>query len=211
MYALLACHFRVEGGGQQLAGTHCNNSSCPLQIGCVGGVGRIRRLHLGQDLDPRSHPLHPWAADENGVHRRHAVFGGAEVQAPEVEVGLERLPLAPEGIAPHGDVQAAEGLLRIAGEIRGGVCDVVREEDHSGAGAVDREAFGDVLAQRVREFEGPRQLVDGGGFSSGNNEPVEAVKFRRTSDPDAGGAGRLDGAEMLAKVALKCQDADAQS
>ena len=211
MHALLPCHFRVEGGGQQLARTHCNNSSRPLQIGCVGGMRRVCRLHLGKDLDVRPHPFHPWASDENGMHRSHTLFGGAEVQALELKVGLERFPLPPEGIAPHGDIQAAKGLLRIAGKVGGGVRNVMGEEDHTGAGSIDGQPFGDVLSQRVGELKGPRQLVDGSGFSPGNNEPVQAVQFRRAADPDAGGAGCLNGTQVLAKVALERQDADAQS
>lgn len=211
MHALLPCHFRVEGGGQQLAGTHCNNSSRPLQIGCVGGMGRVCRLHLGKDLDVRPHPFHPRAANENGVHGSHALFGRAEIQALELKVGLERFPLAPEGIAPDSDIQAAKGLLRIAGKIGGGVRNVMGEEDHPGAGSIDGQPFGDMLPQRVRELKGPRQLVNGSGFSPGNNEPVQAVKLRRTADPDAGGAGCLHGTQVLAKVALERQDTDAQS
>jgi len=48
MHALLPRHFRVEGGGQQLAGTHCNNSSRPVEGFGVAGLGRF---HLGKDFD----------------------------------------------------------------------------------------------------------------------------------------------------------------
>src|SRR5688500_5534266 len=104
VHAFLPRHFRVEGGGQQPAGTHCNNSSCPLQIGSVGSVDRVRRLHLGEHFDAVAHPLHPRAADEDCMHGSYAFLRGAEVQSLEVEVRLERLALAAERVAPHGDV-----------------------------------------------------------------------------------------------------------
>jgi len=71
MYAFLPSHFRVEGGGQQMAGTHCNNSSRPGQGSRVGRVFRIRRFHLGEDLHARTDPLHPRTADEHRVNRGH--------------------------------------------------------------------------------------------------------------------------------------------
>src|SRR6478752_5450710 len=72
VYAFLAGHFRVEGGGQQLAGTHCDNSSRPGQRCGVGRLAGVRRFHLRQDLHVRTDPLHPRTADEDSVHGCHA-------------------------------------------------------------------------------------------------------------------------------------------
>lgn len=211
MHAFLPRHFRVEGGSQQPAGTHCNNSSCPLQIGSVGSVGRVRRLHLREHLDVIAHPLHPGTADKDRMHRSYPFFRGAEIQSLKVKVRLERLPLAPERVAPHGDVQPAEGLLGIAGQVSGGVGDVVCQQNHARAGPVDRKALGDVLAQRVCQFERAGQLVDGRRFPAGNNEAVKSVQLGRAPDADGGGTGRFHRMEMLAEVALKRQDTDAES
>ena len=60
-----------------------------------------RPLDLGQDLDPGPDPLDDRRPDEHGVHRRL-------VEAGDVEVGLERVDLAPEGVAAHGDVDGPE-------------------------------------------------------------------------------------------------------
>ena len=51
-----------------------------------------------QHLDVRPGLLDPRRADEDAVHRA--------VDAVEVEVALERVDLAPERVAPHGDVEA---------------------------------------------------------------------------------------------------------
>ncbi len=211
MHAFLPRHFRVEGGSQQPAGTHCNNSSCPLQIGSVGSVDRVRRLHLGEHLDAVAHPFHPRAADEDCMHGSDAFLRGAEVQSLEVEVRLERLALAPERVAPHGDVEAAEGLLGIAGEVSGGISYVVRQQNHAGTGPVDRKALGNVLAQRVSQLERARELVDGRGFPAGNNEAVKVVQLSRAADADGGGTGCFDGVEVLTEVALERKDADAKA
>ncbi|MCE3292909.1 MAG: hypothetical protein K0Q84_1846 [Arthrobacter sp.] len=211
MHAFLPRHFRVEGGSQQPAGTHSNNSSCPLQIGSVGSVDRVRRLHLGEHLDAVAHPLHPRAADEDCMHGRHAFLRGTEVQSLEVEVCLERLALAAERVAPNGDVEAAEGLLGIAGKVSGGISYVVRQQNHAGTGPVNRQALGNVLAQRVRQLECARKLVDGRGFPAGNNEAVKVVQFSRATDADGGGTCCFDGMEVLTEVALECKDADAKS
>src|SRR5262245_21609648 len=55
---------------------------------------------LGQHLHVRAGVLDPWRADEDGAQRL--------VLAGDVEVGLERGDLAPEGISPHADVDQTE-------------------------------------------------------------------------------------------------------
>lgn len=211
MYAFLARHFRMEGGGQQPAGTHCDNSSRPRQLDRVGRVLRLGRLNLGQDFNVRTHPFHPRPADEDGVHRWNPGLRGAEVQALEIEVGFEGVALAAEGVAPDGHVQAAEGLLRGTGKVSGRIGDIGGQENHSRAGSVDGKTFGDAFPQGSDQLEGAGQFVDGRGFSSGNDQPVQAVKLLRPADADGFGAGGLCGAEVLAEVALQRQHADAQA
>ena len=211
MYAFFAGHFRVEGGGQQLAGTHCDNSSRPGERCGVRRLPGIRRFHLGQDLHVRPHALHPGTANEDRVHRVHPGFGGAEVQPLEVQVGFEGLALPAERVAADGDVQAAEGLLGRTGQIGCGVCDVRGEEDHACAGAIDGQSLGDVLTEGVGELERPRELVDGGGLATWNDEAVQAVQFLRTAHGHGLGARGFRGTQVLAEVSLEGQDANLQA
>lgn len=211
MYAFLAGHFRMEGGGQQLAGTHCHNSSCPRQLGGVGGLAGFRRFHLRQDLHVLSHPLHPGAADEDRMHRVHAGFRSTEVQALEIQVGFERLALAAKGVAADSDVKAAEGLLGRTGEICCRIRNVGREQDHACTGAVHGQALANVFAERIGKVKGPGQLVDGGGLAAGNYEAVQAVQFLRAAHWHGVGARGFRGTKVLTKVALEGQDTNFQA
>ena len=82
-------------------------------------------LHPGQHLDVVVDGLDPRRPDEDRSHR----VG----QPVDVEVLLEGVDLAAEGVAPHGDVQAADGLL--PGRA---VLDAVGQQDHPGTGAEHR-------------------------------------------------------------------------
>lgn len=208
MYAFLPGHFRMEGGGQQPAGTHCDNSSRPGQRGAVGCMLGIGWFNLGQDFHPGAHTLHPWTADEDGMDRSHTGVGGAEVQAFEVQVRLEGFPLASEGVAADGHVQPAECLLGSARKVCGGVGNVRGQQDHACAGTVNRQSAGDAFTQWFRQPEGTREFVDGCGLAARDDEPIQAVEFLGTPDADPLGAGFRGGTEMLAEVALKRQDAD---
>ena len=66
-----------------------------------GGSSTGSAVDLGQDLDAVADPLDDGRPDEHGVERR-------AVEPGDVEVGLERVDLAPEGVAPHVDVDGAE-------------------------------------------------------------------------------------------------------
>jgi len=211
VYAFLPGHFRMEGGGQQLARTHCHNSSRPRQLGRVGGLTGVSWFHLREDLHTFSHPLHPRAADEDCMHRIHARFRGAEVQALEVQVGFEGLALAAEGVAADSNVKAAEGLLGSTGEIGCRICDVGREQDHACTGAINGQAFADVLAEGVGKVKGAGQLIDGGGFAAWNDEPVKAVEFLRAAHGYGLGARGFRGTQVLTEVALEGQDTDFQA
>ena len=126
----------------------------------------------------------------------------------EVQVRLEGLALPAEGVAAHGDVESAERLLRVSGQVLRRVRDLVRQQDHPGARAVDGQAGLDAFAQRIPEPEDPGELVDRGRFAAGDDEPVQAVEFGGTPDPDAGGTGGFHGMQMLPEIALQRQDAD---
>jgi len=211
VYAFLAGHFRMEGGGQQLAGTHCNNSSRPGERHCVGRLVGVGRFHLGQDLHICTHLLHPGAPDEDCMHRLHARLRGAEVQSLEVQVGFEGLALPAEGVAADGDVQAAERLLGCAGKIGCGIGDPVREQDHACARSKDRQTLCYVLPKGVGKVEGARQFVDRGGLAAGDDEAVQAIELLGTADSNALCAGGFRSAEVLAEVSLQGQDTNPQA
>lgn len=193
-----------------MAGTHCNNSSRPGQRDRVGRVFRVGRFNLGEDFDAGAHPLNPGPADKHGMHRRHAVFRCAELKALEVQVRFKGLPLPAEGVAAHRYIEAAEGLLRRAGEVRSRVRYVGGQENHPCAGAVHRQPARDAVPQRPGQFKGAGQFVDGGGFPAGNDQAVQAVQLGWPAHGNGVGAAVRGGAEVLAEVALKRQDTDPQ-
>src|SRR3954469_5105556 len=122
----------------------------------------------GEDLDARTHCLHPRRADEDRVHRL--------VQPGEVEVALEGVDLSAEGVAAHGDVQAADGLLA-----DDAVLDPVGQHDHPGAGAEHRHPGVDPFAERLEQLEDPRQLGHRRGLPAGNDQGVAGLQLRRTA------------------------------
>src|SRR5687767_6099274 len=82
---------RVEGGGEHWA--------LPYRHDPTGGRScRLRLGHSGQHLHPVAGPFHPRRPDEHRVH-------GLAADPGQVEVGLEGVDLAAEGVAPHRDVQ----------------------------------------------------------------------------------------------------------
>ena len=73
------------------------------------------------------------------------------VEAGEVEVLLEGVHLAPERVASHGDVEAADGLL-----VAGAALDPVGEQDHPGTRPEGGHAAGDPFSERVDQVERAR-------------------------------------------------------
>ena len=127
------------------------------------------------------------------------------LEAGEVEVALEGVDLATEGVAAHGDVQATEGLLPAST-----VLDPIGEQDHAGAGAQGRHPGGDPLPEWLEEVEGAGQLGDRGGLPARNHECVSGVELGRSAYGLGGEAEAVQRPEVLAYVALERQDADAQ-
>jgi hypothetical protein len=93
-----------------------------------------------------------------------------------------RLDLTAEGVAADGDVQRAESLL-----IFSAVQHVLGEQDHPGAGAVRRQSASQCRDQGLAQPEDPRQLVDGGGLSAGQHDPIQSASSagRRTGRASA--------------------------
>ena len=76
------------------------------------------------------------ASSTHGARMKTACTGSSRPSS--VEVLLEGVDLAAERVAPHGDVEAADGLL--AGRA---VLDPVGQQDHPGARAEGRQPLGD--------------------------------------------------------------------
>jgi len=110
VHAHVAGDLRVERGRKQAALPHRNDPT-------GGGTCGHRTEHLGALADV----LDPWRADEHGMHRLPADPG-------DREVGLERVDLAAEGVAPHRDVQAAQRALALDATDQ-----AIGEHDHPGA------------------------------------------------------------------------------
>src|SRR4051794_16389388 len=175
----------VKAGGHQI----------PLADGHDPTVGRSAH-DPAEHLDRLAGLLDPRRADEHGVHR-------AAVDAAQRQVGLEAVDLPAEGVAAHGDVQPADRLL-----VRRAVEQPVGEQDHPGAGAVDRQAIGDRLAQRVEQAEPVGELGDRGRLATGQHQAVDGLELLGTADRARLGAPRPQRREVLADVALQREHPD---
>src|SRR5262245_44991346 len=83
-------------------------------------------IDRGQDVDLVADGLHHWRTDEHGMQ-------GTVAESRYVEVGLERVDLAAEGIAADGDVDGVEAAL-----VTSPIEDLAAEQDHAGTGAERR-------------------------------------------------------------------------
>ena len=163
--------------------------------GGLGDTGRARFGDAGEHLDARPGLLDPRRADEHGVDR--------VVEDREVDVALEGVDLPAEGVAAHGDVEPADGLL-----VGRGVEDPVGEQDHPGARAVRREPRADGGAQRLQQPELRGQLDDRRRLAAGQDQPVDVGELLGTAHHDGGGALLPQSCEVLADVALQAEHAD---
>src|SRR5262245_6949707 len=167
-----------------------------VQTGVVGQLRMERRdeesalagqdwmaVHLGEHLDFGPDLLDPRGADEDRAQR--------PALAGEVEVGLERGDLAPEGVPPYRDVDEAEM--------------VAVEHDHPGAGAEHRPVE---LAQRLVEAVEPHQARERGRLAARDDEPVEPVELLGDADLDNVGAEAPQHRRVLAEVPLHGKNAD---
>src|SRR5262249_2010751 len=140
-------------------------------------------VDLGEDLDVGPDLLDPRRADEDGAQR--------PALAGELEVGLERGDLAPEGVPAHREVDEAEM--------------VAVEHDHPGAGAEHRAPE---LAQRLVEAVEPHQARERRRLAARDDEPVEPVELLRDADLDDVGAEAPQHRRVLAEVPLHGKYAD---
>src|SRR3954469_21204160 len=115
VHASVTRHLGVEGGREQVALADRHHLA-----------GRRSALDRAEDIDAGPGLLHPRGTDE---HRAEELVArertGLRRDGRHVQVLLEGVHLATEGVAPHRDVEAAEGLL--TGPRVG---DAVGEHDH---------------------------------------------------------------------------------
>ena len=128
-----------------LSGPVAGNYSCRRRSPVSSGWNEVasrapwrtattRSSTAARDLDPVANRLHPRRTDEDRAH-------GSATDPGNLDIGLERVHLAAEGVAADHHVDPAERQL-----VGTAVQDRVRQHDHAGAGAEDRQPAADELA-----------------------------------------------------------------
>lgn len=162
---------------------------------CDGGnFNTSKHLHRFPDS------LHPGRPDEHGMDRCTR-FAGRR-QRGEVQLGFKGINLPAERVAAYGDVQPAEGLLGVAGHVPGGIGNLVGKQNHACTAAIDRQPGLDPFLQGITKSKDAGQLVDRGGFPTGQDQPVDAGQLCGAAHTDGTGSAGFDGAGVFAHVAL---------
>ena len=130
------------------------------------------------------------------MHRRFA-------ELRDVQVGFEGVELVAERIAPHGDVEAAEGLLPVDRVQHG-----VGEHDEAGAGAVHRHPVGDPGLERLGQTEGAAELVHDARLAARDHQAVDLGELALPPDRHGIRSEFPQHGEVLAEIALEREDAD---
>src|SRR6266571_3597518 len=185
MHAQVTGELRVEGGREQIALPNRDNPTFR------NGSLRCAHRYPAEHLDGGTDPLHPGGPDEHGVERPP----GYPVEG---QVGLERVDLPAERVAPYRHVDPAEGLL-----VGAAVEDLGGQHDHAGAGAVRGHPVGDPFADGVSEPEVDRQLADRGGLPAGYHQRVDVVQLARPAHRPRDRPAHLEPAQVLPNVALQ--------
>src|SRR5947209_12404274 len=129
-------------------------------------------VDVGQHFDIRPDPLDDRCTYEHRVD-------GAAVHAGDVEVGLEAVDLAAEGVAAHADVDAGERYL-----VGAAVEDVPRQQDHAGARAERRHAVAQPLDDRLPQARRVEQAAHGGGLAARHDQRVDGGEVFGAADID---------------------------
>ena len=185
VHAHVTGDLRMERRGEQAALPHRDDPSVGAAVG-----------DRGQHLDPGADLLHPRCADEHGSNRVSGDPG-------EVEVVLEAVHLAAEGVATHRHVDPAESEL--TGD---GVGHPVGQQDHPGAGPVDRHPLRHPLHQQLAQAERAGQLVDRGRLPAGQDEGVHLGELLRPPDRTGDHVALGQRGQVLADVTLDGEDAN---
>jgi hypothetical protein len=136
----------------------------------------------GQDLDAVAVALDPGGADEDRAQRLLA-------DSPDLEIGLEALQLAAEGVAAGVGVDEAEVV---------GVAD-----DQARAGAEDRPPGFVMGAQRLLQPGGRDSLADRRALPAGNDQPVQVLQIGGRADLGNLGAELAQDPGVRLEVALQ--------
>ncbi len=168
MDALVASELRVERAHDDRA----------------GGAEHRALFDARQHLDPVTDPLHHGGPDE---HRRERATG----EPVDVEVGFERVALAPEGVPAHREVDDPEAaLVGAAVEHLGGA------QDHSCAGAEHGEPLGHPLFEGPLQPRGVEQHRHRGRLPAGHDQGVDAGQVGGLADLDGMGAELSEGGRV---------------
>src|SRR6266508_370497 len=176
---------RVECRGEHVALTYRDDPTVGLPA-----------VDPGQHLHRPADRLHPRGPDEHRVHR-------AVVDAGDREIGLERVDLTAERVAPHGHVDAAETPLVVAA-----VEHPLGQHDHAGAGPVRGHPLGDPLADRLVQLELDRELADRGRLAARDHQRVHGEQLLGTAYGHRRGTALAEHPYVLAYVALQGQHTD---
>ena len=151
-------------------------------------------VEAGEDVHPGTDVLDDRGPDEDRMDRPLAEDG-------HVEIGLERVELAAEGVPLHHDVQERQDRLLVAD-------DRATEDDHPGAGPEDRRSRAGEVKDRLGEAPALDQPAHRRALAARQDQPLDLAQVARQAhlDPlDADGGERR---HVLAKGALQRQHAD---
>ena len=153
-------------------------------------------LEACQDIDAFAGGFDDRRADEDGVDRPVAKDRNGQLD-------LERIELAPEGVALHRHVQQRQDRLLAA-------LDRLRQHDHSRARPEQRRASSGQVEDRFAQAPAQDQVAHRGAFAARQDQPADAVQVRGQAHLDALHADRGEGVEMLPEGALQRQNPDFQ-
>lgn len=147
---------------------------------------------LGEDLDAGTGLYYARGADVDELHGAAFKFRGG---------GFDRaVDLASVGVPLDGGVEDGEALLR-------GIGHFVGEKNAAGAGAEGGACANEGL-QTAEEAVALKEFEEGGGFSAGDDESVDAFELLGLADEDRIGTGFAEGGGVGFEVALDGENAD---
>ena len=142
----------------------------------------------GEHLNPRSMPLHPGSANEDGAQRLLS-------DPHHLELGLKALQLATEGVALRGGIdQAKVGVVA---------------DDQPGAGAKDRPFSLMVSENRILQPTRLDPHLDRRALATGDHQPVQPNQIFGTPGLATIGPESSQHSEVGLEPALNGEDADA--
>ena len=151
-------------------------------------------VQLRQDIDVVADALDDRRPDEDGVDRTVAEHGHCELR-------LEAFELSPEGVALDRDVEQRE-------DGRVAVGDLLRQQDHAGAGAEDRRALARQVEDRLAQPPAVDELAHRGALAAGQDQPAEPLEVLGQANGDRLDAELPEDRDVLGERALDGENAD---